>query len=70
MSYHNMSAVSIAEKVKSGEFSVSEIIRASLEGIEKMEGTLNALITREDKIALRRAEFLERWEQIAVYEGQ
>jgi len=60
MSYHNMSAASVARKIRSGEFSVSDIVRACLECIGNMDGTLNALITREDQKALQRAAFLEK----------
>jgi len=56
----SMSALKLAEKIKSKEISVSEVVKAQLEVIYKREPVFNSYITVMEKEALSQAETVQK----------
>lgn len=55
-----VTAVELGKKIKAGEVSVTEAVKASLDRIEKLEGDINAFVTVDAEGALKQAEEIQK----------
>ena len=56
----SLTAVELGKKIKAGEVTVTEAVKASLEQIKKMDETWNCYVTVDEEGALRRAEEVQK----------
>ena len=55
MDLMKLTAVQLSEKIKAGELSVEEAVKASLDAVREKDKTINAFITVDEEGALKRA---------------
>ena len=55
MDLMKLTAVQLSEKIKAGELSVEEAVKASLDAVQEKDKTINAFITVDEEGALKRA---------------
>ncbi|MDD4159818.1 MAG: Asp-tRNA(Asn)/Glu-tRNA(Gln) amidotransferase subunit GatA [Synergistaceae bacterium] len=60
MEFYKLSALEIAEGVKNGKWTASEVLSAHLERIKKYDGNINSVVTLSEESAQREAEEIDR----------
>ena len=66
MEFHKLSALEIAEGVKKGNWTASEVLSSHLERIKKFDGRINAVVTLSEESAHRDAKEIDK----SVAEGK